>query len=317
MFAWDDLKHFLEFARKGNILAAAKAQGVNSSTVHRRLTALQSALKLTLFERHLGSYRLTETGVELVPFVEQIEQAVTEFERRAASSEKGLTGAVRVTCTPTVGDRLKRAQVLDAFEQRFPGLRVELVFSDRFADLSKREADIAIRAQGYGVQDETLVGRKIAEGAWAVYASQSYIERHGKPKCPQDMPNHCVVKFEGAIADHQAARWLRTVGPAARITATSESFAGVVLAVKSGAAIAPLPTALGDGESGLVRVLGDVPELVTHFYLLVHRDMQHTPRVRAFFDFVVNEIKVFRAVLAGHGKNVTGKKGGQAGSRDL
>jgi DNA-binding transcriptional LysR family regulator len=300
MFAWDDLKHFLEFARKGSILAAAKAQGVNSSTVHRRLAALQEALKVTLFERHVGSYRLTETGVALLPFAEQIEAAVTEFERRAASSEKGLIGAVRVTCAPTVGDRLRRTRLLETFEQRFPGLHVELLLTDRFVDLSKREADIAIRSQGCGVDDETLVGRKIAEGPWAVYASRSYVKRHGNPAGPADIARHCVVKFEGTIAEHQAAQWMRAAAPDARITTRTESFPGLVLAVKSGAALAPLPTALGDEENELVRVINNVPELVTHFYLLMHRDMQHTPRVRAFFNFVVTEIKAFRAVLAGN-----------------
>jgi DNA-binding transcriptional LysR family regulator len=306
VFTWDDLKYLLEFARKGSILAAAKAQGVNPSTVHRRLSDLQESLGCRLFERHLTGYRLTELGAELLPCAERIEAAVVEFERRAASCDRGVTGVVRVTCAPTVGDRLKRTPLLDVFEQRFHGLRVELMFSDRFADLSKGEADIAIRSQGRGVKDETL-GRKIAEGAWAVYASHSYVERHGRPGRPEDIARHCVVKCEGPIAEHQAARWLRAVAPDARVTACSESWPGLVLAVKSGTALAPLPTALGDVESELIRVIDHVPELVTHFYLLMHRDMQRTPKVRAFFDFVVGEIKAFRAVLVFRHKHVNPK----------
>jgi DNA-binding transcriptional LysR family regulator len=136
------------------------------------------------------------------------------------------------------------------------------------------------------------------EGGWAVYASRSYVERHGKPDSPQDLARHRVVQFEGTIAGHAAARWLRAVAPNATVSARSESFPGLVLAVKSGGGLAPLPTVLGDREGELVRIL-DVSELITHFYLVTHRDLQRSPRVRAFFDFVDSEIKAFRAVLSG------------------
>jgi DNA-binding transcriptional LysR family regulator len=299
MFAWDDLKHFLAFAREGSILAAAKRQRVNQSTVQRRLAELEDRLGRSLIERHLGGYRLTEMGRELLPYAERIEEAVTAFERHLASCDSELTGAVRVTCTATVGDRLRRSPLFDAFHARFPGLRIELVLSDRFVDLSKREADIAIRSQGRELEDETLIGRKIAEGGWGLFASRSYIERHGRPRSPADLASHFTVRFDGAIENHSAARWLRANAPHAPVTASSESFAALVLAVKSGAVVAPLPFALGDAESELVCVIDDIPELVSHFYLLVHRDMQRQPRVRAFFDFVVSEIKVFRSVLSG------------------
>jgi DNA-binding transcriptional LysR family regulator len=101
------------------------------------------------------------------------------------------------------------------------------------------------------------------------------------------------------IANHSAARWLQAVAPQATVTARSESWPGLVLAVKSGAGVAPLSIALGDRESELVRVIETIPNLVTHFHLLTHRDMRRTPRVRAFFDFVVSEIKDFRAALSG------------------
>jgi DNA-binding transcriptional LysR family regulator len=196
--------------------------------------------------------------------------------------------------------------LFESFHTRFPGLQIELLLSDRYVDLSKREADIAIRSIGRELKDETLVGRKIAEGPWAVYASHSYIERHGRPERPEDIDHHCVVKCDGIIAEHSAGQWLRAHAPHATVTACSESWPALVLAVKSGVGLAPLSTALGDGERELVRVI-DVPELVTRFYLLMHPDMRRVPRVRAFFDFVVSEIKAFRTVLAGE----AGKQGRQ------
>ena len=145
--------------------------------------------------------------------------------------------------------------------------------------------------------DELLIGRKIAKVPWAVYASHSYIERHGRPERPQDIEHHVVIAYDGEIADYSAARWLRSVAPRARVAARSENWPGYVLAVKSGAGLGPLPIHHGDRESELVRLIDTDPELVSHFWLLMHRDMRRTPRVRAFFDFFVAELKAFRTLL--------------------
>jgi DNA-binding transcriptional LysR family regulator len=114
--------------------------------------------------------------------------------------------------------------------------------------------------------------------------------------CVEDIERHFVVACGGVIADYPAARWLRSVAPHAAVAARSDNWPGLVLAVKSGAGIAPLLAYQEDSE--LVRVI-DTIDLVTPFYLLMHQAMQHTPRVRAFADFVAAEIKAFRALVSG------------------
>jgi len=298
VFDWNDLKHLLAFARQGSTLAAAKALGVNQSTVHRRLVELERRLGRRLIERHIGGYRLTALGEELQPYAERVEDAVTALERRLASCDHDLTGTIRLTCPASVADRLARTHLLDRFRARYPSLRVELVMSDRFLDLSKGEADIAIRAGES--RDLSLVGRKIAEGRWGIYASRSYVERHGQPERPEDIDRHFVVAPDGAIAHYPVAQWLRAIAPHATVAARSDNWPGFVLAVKSGAGLAPLLTIEGDSDRELVRLIDDIPDLVTSYYLLAHRDLQQAPRVRAFFDFVATEIKAFRTMLAGN-----------------
>src|SRR6202040_1747112 len=105
-----------------------------------------------------------------------------------ASCGRELAGVVRVTCPTTVADRLRRTALIDKFQACYPGLRVELVLSDQFLDLAKGEADIAIRAGE--PEDEALIGRKIAETPWAVYASSSYCERHGRLERLEDIERH-------------------------------------------------------------------------------------------------------------------------------
>jgi DNA-binding transcriptional LysR family regulator len=295
-FAWDDLRYFLAFARAGSMLAAAQALGVNQSTVQRRIAELEGHIGRRLVERHLGSYRLTELGRELRAAAEDVEASVTAFERHLAACDKGLTGAIRLTCGSSVADRLRRTPLIDAFHERYPGLRVELLISDRSFDLSKGEADISLRVGE--PRDEALVCRKIADVSWSVYASRAYVQRHGRPENPEDLRGHLVVDCDGSIANYPGARWMRSVAPHATVATRSDHWQGLILAVKAGAGLAALPHFQGDCESELVRVIDDIG-LVLPFHLLLHRDMQHTPRVRAFADFVASEIKSFRAIVSG------------------
>jgi DNA-binding transcriptional LysR family regulator len=293
--AWDDLRHFLAFARAGSMQAAAKALGVNLSTVQRRIVELEERVGRRLVERHLGSYRLTALGEELRPAAEGVEAAVAAFERQLAACDKDTTGTVRVTCGSSVAACLRRTPLIDAFHARYPGLRLELVISDRHLDLSKGEADVAIRLGE--PKDEALIARKIADASWSVYASCGYVERHGRPDNPDNLKGYLIVDCDGSIANYPGARWARSVAHHATIAARSDHWQGLILAVKAGAGLAAMPHFQGDNESDLVRVIDDIG-LVVPYYLLMHRDMQYTPRVRAFADFVSSEIKSFRALLS-------------------
>jgi DNA-binding transcriptional LysR family regulator len=292
---WDDLRHFLAFARAGSMQAAAKALGVNQSTVQRRIAAPEGHIGRRLVERHLGGYRLTELGEELRPAAEDVKAAVAAFERRLTACDKGLSGTVRLTCGSSVAERLRRTSLIDAFHARYPDLRVELVISDQHLDLSKGEADIAIRLGE--PKDEALVCRKITDASWSVYASHAYVERHGRPNNPEDIKDHLVVDCDASVAIYPGARWLRSVAPDATVATRSDHWQGLILAVKAGAGLAALPRFQGENEKELVRVIDNIG-LAMPYYLLIHRDMQQIPRVRAFAEFVASEIKSFRALVS-------------------
>ena len=297
--AWDDLRLFLAFARAGSMQTAAKALGVNQSTVQRRIAELEQCVGRRLVERHVGSYRLTALGEELRPAAEGVEAAVAAFQRDLAARDKGLTGTVRLTCGSGVAACLRRSPLIEAFHARYPGLRVELVISDRVLDLSKGEAEIAIRVaiRDGELKDEALVRRKIADVSWSVYASHGYLDRHGRPDGPDNLKGHLVIGCDGPIADYPGARWQRSVAHDATVATRCDHWQGLMLAVKTGAGLAALPHFQGENESDLVRVIDDIG-IVLPCHLLMHRDIQHTPRVRAFADFVASEIKSFRALLS-------------------
>ena len=296
MFDWDDLRFFLAVARHHSTLAAGRALKVNQSTVQRRLTELERRIGRPLVKRHPTGYRLTELGREMVAHAERVEQAVLGFEQHLDASKREAVGIIRVTCPEPLVYRITQSGLLDRFHARHPGLRVEFVMSDKYLDLAKGDADVALRS---GDTDGDLVGRKIADSIWAVYASRRYIERHGKPERIEDLEQHALVGFDETMAKHRAAKWLGQVAPNGKFVARNNSVLGLLYAVKSGVGVGPLPTAIADAEEDLVRVLGPIPELARIWRLLTPPELRRTPRVSAFFDFITEEIEALRPILTG------------------
>ncbi len=297
MFDWNDLRYLLAVARHGSTLAAGRALGLSQSTVHRRLADLERRLGQKLVTRTSSGYRLTDFGEAVLPAAEQVAHAVRAFEQQASDLGRDQVGVIRITCPEPIMYRITQTGLLDRFHARHPSLRVEFVMSDKYLDLAKGDADVALRSGD--VEDSELVGRKIADSLWAVYASRAYIERHGRPDRVEDLNAHRLIGLDETMAKHRAATWLRAVAPEAEIVARNNSVLGLVYAAKSGIGLAPLPTALGDSESDLVRVLGPIPELSRSWRLLAHPDVRRTARVSAFFDFISGEIDALRPVLTG------------------
>jgi DNA-binding transcriptional LysR family regulator len=296
-FDWDDLKHLLAVARHGSTLAAGRALGVDQSTVQRRLVELERRIGQSLVQRQPTGYRLTEFGQEMLPFAEAVERSVQAFERQLRALGTETAGVIRLTCPEPIVNRIMQTGLLDRFHAKHPALRVQFVMSDKYIDLSQGDADVALRSGD--TDDDELVGRKIGDSIWAVYASRAYIERHGQPASIEDLAKHALVGFDDTMAKHRIALWLRKVAPNAPMAARSSSVLGLIYSVKAGIGIGPLPLPLGDAEPDLVRVLGPVAELSRIWRLLTTRELRRTPRVSAFFDFIVEEIETLRPILTG------------------
>lgn len=296
-FDWDDLKYFVAVARHGSTLAAGRALKVDQSTVQRRLGELERRIGRQLVARHPTGYRLTEFGRQMLARAERVEQAVNDFAQQLEAAQRAVTGVIRVTCPEPIVYRITQSPLLERFRARYPGLQVEFMVSDRYLDLMKGEADLALRSGD--TDDGELVGRRIADSLWAVYASRGYVEQHGRPERVEDLEQHALVGLDDTMAKHRAAVWLQKVAPNAKIVARNNSVLGLVYSVKAGIGIAPLPTALGDAEPDLVRVLDPIPELKRIWRILTTPELRHTPRVAAFFDFIVEEVDTLRPILTG------------------
>ena len=297
MFDWNDLKYFLAVARHHSTLAAGRALQVNQSTVQRRLGELERCFGQPLAKRHPTGYQLTEFGEALLPYAERVSREVATLEQHLESARHEAVGVIRLTCPEPLVYRITQSSLLDRFHARYPGLRVEFVISDRYLDLMKGDADVALRSGD--TTDDDLVGRKVGDSIWAVYASRKYIERHGQPDRIEALEQHDLIGFDETMANHRAAKWLSQVAPNGKVVARNNSVLGLLYSVKAGIGVAPLPTAIADAENELVRVLGPIPELARIWRVLTRPELRHTPRVAAFFDFIVEEIETLRPILTG------------------
>ncbi len=297
MFDWNDLRFLLAVAREGSTLAAGRRLGVNQSTVQRRLSQLEASLGERLVERLAAGYRLTDLGQAVLARAETVEAATEAFRQAVQDQGRGVRGVIRLTCPEPIAFRLTKSGLLERFHAGHPGLTVEFVLSDQYVDLAKGEADVALRSGD--TDDAVLIGRKIADSLWAVYASRAYVARHGAPASEAELAGHPLIGFEEGMARHRAVVWLNAVAPGGVYAARSTSVLGLISAARAGVGIAALPLALGDAEPDLIRLFGPVAALTRAWRILAHPDQRHTPRIEVFFRFILSHTDALQPILTG------------------
>ena len=297
MFDWDDLRFFLAVARSGSALRAAQALSVNQTTVMRRMDHIEAAAGAGLFERKRSGYRLTPLGERIAAAAARIEDEVKALESAIGAEQRALSGSVRVTASELMANFIV-TRLLREFRRLHPGILVELIANDRRLDLARGEADVALRA-GLRPEGAGIVARRLPDAAWSVYCSRSYAEEHGMPSTIEALDGHAVVAADGDIAKLSGPRLLARLTPSSRVSTRSNSLTNLLLALKAGLGIAPLPCIAGDADQDLVRCLPPIAELDSELWLIVREDVKSAPHVRAFAEFLADQIHGMRAELAG------------------
>ena len=284
MFDWNDLKAFLAVARGGSTLAASRALGVNQTTVARRIESLEQDLSLKLFERGQTGSRLTDIGHSLISGAETVEAAAIRFANLAATQERGVSGALRLTTNELVANTMV-IPALGAFRLVHPDVQVDLLITDKALDLEGGEVDLAIRTSRALVASD-LVARKICDHHMALYCSRDYAARRGVPASTDDLASHDLIDVAMEMGEVPAVSWMmRHAGGKMPIT-RSNSMASLVYAVKAGLGIGALPCTIGDIDIDMLRCSETIEEARASSWLVTRRELKDTPRVRAFIDFM-------------------------------
>ena len=282
MSNWDDFRFFLAVARRGTLSAAARDLSVNHATVLRRLRALENDLETALFDRRPDGYGLTAAGEDLFTYAERIEQETTAVERRLTGRDIRLTGDVRVSTVDAVTDTII-GPALPEFARLYPGISIELVGTDARANLSRREADVAVRFSNE--PGETMVGRRIGRETFGIYASEAYLADHPFAGFVEETP---VIQSVGPLIDLNAANWFRKYSDGCRAVLRAASYLTQYQACAAGAGIACLPSFLG---GGLMRLQDGPPETETDVWVLTHPELRGNARIRAVLDWLAPLMK--------------------------
>lgn len=293
---WDDLRIFLAIADQGSLAGAARRLRVNHSTVFRRLNAIEDDLQVRLFERLPRGYMLTAAGEEMLGTARRVEADVADIERHIVGREVQLRGSVRVTTTEAVAEAYLTRAIVD-FCERYPEIVVELVVGYQVYDLSKREADVAIRPGQR--PPEHLIARKLARLRWALYASEPYIARFGAPESVTQLRNHRFIAFSDQVVAGLSFGWARELAREGEIVFLSNNLLVQREAACEGLGLAVLPTYVGDQRRGLRRLFVLAEDMTLDLWLLTHPDLRNTARVKAFNDFIVKAVGRDRAMLEG------------------
>jgi DNA-binding transcriptional LysR family regulator len=288
---WNDLRYFLRAAEAKTLAGAARAMGVEHSTIGRRLAALERALGAALVLRSPDGLELTPLGERVLPLVENIERAVRELQE-AARSQKA-----RVRLAVPSGFTRYFSAALGELRAAHPEIELELLSGSRPVDLKKGEADLALRS-GPVDDDAELVVRKVGESGWSLYASEEYLARHPHPLDLDDLSGHELIGYDPALAGVPAAKWIEERAAKATIVLRNREMTDMAAAAAAGVAIAALPCGVGDDEPRLRRLTAEV--IATRSVSLVYRrEAKLSEAVRAVIAFVVDVMKDAGPLMSG------------------
>lgn len=273
---WDDVRHLLALARTGSVRGAGAALGVSHSTVARRIEALEADLGTRLFDRGPDGFRLTAAGKELLPVAERIERDMAELERGLVGRDEKLAGAVEITCCDDwVADLL--VQGLAPFSAAHPDIRLGFTTDSRAYDLSRREADVAVRILARGtLPPEHLIGTRLAPLHVCSYVARAHAAsldptRPGSGARWLSSDSDKVERHLVATSSH----------PGVPLWGAFRSLHLLIQAARAGLGLVMLPTYIGDSEPALQRL--DAPDIrhVADLWLLSHPDLRTNARCRA------------------------------------
>lgn len=286
-FDWNHAKAFLITAEEGSLSAAARVLGAAQPTLGRQVSAFEEELGIVLFQRVGRGLALTEAGLELLDHVRAMGDAANRVSLTALGQSQSIEGIVRISASevyaayllPPIIARLRREQ---------PGIEVEIVASHSTSDLRRREADIAIR--NFRPTEPDLIARKIRDVPARLYATPEYLDRIGNPKLPFDLRNAEFINITSGDAFMHGLNRMGLDLTKANFPIMTENYLVMWEYVKRGLGIGVLDAHIGDAEPAVMRVLPDLEPLMFPIWLVAHREISTSLRIRTVFDLLVSEL---------------------------
>ena len=293
---WDKLRIFHAVADAGSLTHAGDTLHLSQSAVSRQIRALEEALNTTLFHRHARGLILTEQGELLFDATRAMYRRLETATARIRDSEEEVFGELRVTTTTGFGT-LWLAPRLPALYEKYPDLKIDLMLEERVLDLPMREADVAIRMKEPSQAD--LIRKKLMGVRMRLYASPGYVEKHGVPETPEDLPDHRLICMNVSSTQVGAGASLvqHLLSYEIPSTLTVNNYYGVLQGVLHNLGIGVLPDYVTQDFPNLIRVLPDIESGEIPVFLAYPEELRPSKRIAAFRDFVQDEIISYRKLV--------------------
>ena len=286
-FDWNRARAFLVTAEEGSLSAAARALGMAQPTLGRQVDALEKELGVILFERVGRGLTLTPGGLELLDHVRAMGEAANRMSLASAGQSQSVEGKVVIAASeiyaafllPPILAKLRKVQ---------PGIEIEIVVSTKASDLLRREADIAIR--NFRPSEPDLVARKIRDVPARLYAAPAYLESLNNPQLPYDLRKADFISIDGS---GMFLKGLNAMGfnlTERNFPIVTENYLVMWELVKHGLGIGILDGSIGDAEPKVTRVLPDLAPLMFPIWLVAHRELNTSRRIRLVFDLLAKEL---------------------------
>jgi len=280
---WDDLRVLLAVHRHGSHKRAGRHLGVDPTTVGRRLAALERAVGARLLLRTPERVQLTPAGVKLAAHAQRMETEAIAAEHALLAEDRQLAGSLRLTA-PDGFTHYVLLPALGELRREHPLLSIDLRADTRVLDLSRREADIAVRL--VRPKEPALIARRLGQMRFSLFASQAYLDRAGTPRTLDALATHDFIGFEASLDDLPQTRWLRQATPAPRYVVRANTTIAQVLACAEGRGIALLPAFVALREPRLQRLLPRSLGPSREMWGVTHADMRGNARAAAVLDWL-------------------------------
>jgi DNA-binding transcriptional LysR family regulator len=286
-FDWNRARAFLVAAEEGSFSAAARALETTQPTVGRQVAALESELGVTLFERVGTSLELTPAGLDLVEHVRAMSDAATHVSLAATGQSSSVVGTVCITASEAIAAYLL-PPILGRLRTDHPGIELEIVASNQARDLRRREADIAIR--NFRASEPDLIARKIKDSRARMYAAPAYLRRLGRIRSAKDLSRAELFAFDRTSTMIDGLRALGLDVTRRQFPIVTENHLVQWELCKQGVGICIMLEEIGEAEPRVQRVLPSLPPLPIPMWLVCHRELRTSRRIRLVYDLLAEEL---------------------------
>jgi DNA-binding transcriptional LysR family regulator len=290
---WDDLRYVLAVHKAGSVAGAGRALNISHVTVFRRLEKIEKALGVRLFDRRSQGYVATAVGMEIVEEAEKLEDQINSLERRVWRKDSEVRGIVRLTTTDTIAFAVL-PELTQGLREKHPGLQLEVIISHNLLNISKRDADVAIR-HGTTVP-EALIGHRLVTVRYAVYCASSLAPPRGRSADLSKMP---WVAPDDTPSQVRFAKWLRENGHESRIACRADSFLAMAAAVKAGVGVGLLSCFTAERLGGLTRLTPPIDSLDWGYWVLTHPELRRVARVATVYAYIRESFAALQPLFAG------------------